>query len=178
MICGRTLNLLDAYLDDELTGSDMLAIRRHLHSCPACEQQRRELNQVRSLMRALPPQTPALDSIVSVLDRAPAVLSQPPTFFAPFARVNWDRVAVLSVGGALALTLALAFANMGQPQAADTVVQRVPILVHPEDRLQPAAPVQILYGNPAERGWMNQSGVRFRSLNFGNDTGWPASQNQ
>lgn len=39
MNCRRVMNLLSAYVDGELTGVEMLEIRRHLSDCPDCAQE-------------------------------------------------------------------------------------------------------------------------------------------
>lgn len=48
MNCHRISNLLSAYIDGELTGMEMLDIRRHIDQCPTC---REELEQVRAVKR-------------------------------------------------------------------------------------------------------------------------------
>ncbi len=37
--CRRVVNLISAYVDGELTGAEMLAIRRHLSDCPECAEE-------------------------------------------------------------------------------------------------------------------------------------------
>ena len=37
MNCNRTKKLMSAYIDNELTGMEMLAIRRHTSVCKECE---------------------------------------------------------------------------------------------------------------------------------------------
>lgn len=46
MNCGRVNRLLSAYMDGELSGEEMMAVRSHIRSCPACEN---ELEGLRAL---------------------------------------------------------------------------------------------------------------------------------
>ena len=48
MNCHRLNNLLSAYIDGELTGVEMIEIRRHLSDCPGCQG---DLDQLRATKR-------------------------------------------------------------------------------------------------------------------------------
>lgn len=54
----RQRESLSAYLDDELSASDMAEMRAHLATCAECQRELAALRQTRALLRALP--TPAL----------------------------------------------------------------------------------------------------------------------
>ena len=58
MLCSRVQNLLSAYLDRELTGAEMLEIRRHLRDCAPCEREREALLHVKQLLHVLPAAAP------------------------------------------------------------------------------------------------------------------------
>lgn len=58
MTCRHVQSLLSAYLDGELGGEQMLAIRHHLHGCPACEQELAELRRVKQLLEDWAPVEP------------------------------------------------------------------------------------------------------------------------
>jgi anti-sigma factor RsiW len=58
--CRQTQELISAYLDQELTGRQMLDMRAHMRLCPACARECRETGEMRRLLRALlPPAPPA-----------------------------------------------------------------------------------------------------------------------
>lgn len=66
MLCSRVLNLLNAYVDYELTGAEMLEIREHLAGCASCAREYASARQIKQLLRGLPtveadrPFTPAV----------------------------------------------------------------------------------------------------------------------
>jgi len=47
-------NLLNAYLDGELPGTRRLEMKRHIASCPSCQQEIKELQIISELMHAAP----------------------------------------------------------------------------------------------------------------------------
>ena len=53
MNCRRVSNLLSAYLDTELAGTEMLDIRDHLSRCPSCAREHEGLRQTKRLLGAL-----------------------------------------------------------------------------------------------------------------------------
>lgn len=55
MNCTSVRNLLSAYLDSELSGSEMQRVRAHLEECAACRAECDGLREVKSLLRGLPP---------------------------------------------------------------------------------------------------------------------------
>lgn len=54
MNCRRVSSLISAYMDGELTGVEMLQIRRHLDDCPACTSQYESLRSTKQLLSRLP----------------------------------------------------------------------------------------------------------------------------
>jgi len=67
MLCCRVQNQLSAYSDNELSGAEMLQIRRHLSECRSCTSEHQQLLQMKLLMGALteprPSQTFRLEEI-------------------------------------------------------------------------------------------------------------------
>lgn len=54
MTCRNVRNKLSAYIDGELTGTEMLAIRSHLTHCPECEREERSQRAFKRLLGAMP----------------------------------------------------------------------------------------------------------------------------
>jgi anti-sigma factor (TIGR02949 family) len=65
--CRRAEAALSAYIDGELAGDEMLAMRRHLDECPACAASLAAEKQVRSLLSSLPdaPCPPGLEDRIA-----------------------------------------------------------------------------------------------------------------
>jgi anti-sigma factor RsiW len=56
--CRRVNSLLSAYIDSELTGEEMLAIRAHLDVCPSCRLEHQTLSETKRLVASLALKTP------------------------------------------------------------------------------------------------------------------------
>lgn len=54
MTCRNVRNKLSAYIDGELTGSEMLAIRSHIAQCPECDREERSQRAFKRLLGAMP----------------------------------------------------------------------------------------------------------------------------
>ena len=61
MNCHRVGNLLSAYIDGELTGVEMIEIRRHLDGCPGCQNELDDLRAVKRLVGRLHIAQPVAD---------------------------------------------------------------------------------------------------------------------
>lgn len=59
--CRKVNSLLSAYLDAELTGAEMLAIRDHLSWCGACREEYEGLNETKRLVASLAFRAPRAD---------------------------------------------------------------------------------------------------------------------
>lgn len=70
MNCRRIQGLLSAYLDSELTGYEMLAIREHLSCCQKCSDERTAIVLVRSMVRSLPQCQPRPELLTSLQKQA------------------------------------------------------------------------------------------------------------
>ena len=53
MTCKTVRNLLSAYADCELAGTEMLAVRRHLHLCSECREEEAAVKSLKSVMGSL-----------------------------------------------------------------------------------------------------------------------------
>src|SRR5437763_18911 len=69
MHCGRVSNLLSAYIDRELAGSEMLEIRRHIGHCAGCSAEHEGLRRVKSLLSSAPPIQPSEEFVAAVMRR-------------------------------------------------------------------------------------------------------------
>ena len=58
MSCRRVESLLSAFVDSELTGSEMLSIRKHLAECARCEAEYASLFSLKRLLSSLPASRP------------------------------------------------------------------------------------------------------------------------
>jgi len=65
--CHRARQLISPYLDQQLTGRDMLALQQHFSECTSCEAERHSIRQVKMLLRSLhgPRPRPDLQSAIS-----------------------------------------------------------------------------------------------------------------
>lgn len=61
MNCHRARQLISPYLDQRLTGREMLALHQHFSECATCEAERRSISQVKTLLRALHGPRPRTD---------------------------------------------------------------------------------------------------------------------
>ncbi len=61
MNCKNAQLLLSAYLDSELTGSEMHRLRKHLSDCDCCRQEETELRTLKSILTDVPQVTPPDD---------------------------------------------------------------------------------------------------------------------
>ncbi len=61
MNCHRARQLISPYLDQRLTGREMLALQQHFDECATCECERHSIRQVKMLLRALHEPRPRAD---------------------------------------------------------------------------------------------------------------------
>lgn len=54
MTCKCVSQKIDSYLDGELCGTEMIAIRSHLHKCHACAEEAESLRSLKSALSMLP----------------------------------------------------------------------------------------------------------------------------
>jgi anti-sigma factor RsiW len=69
MNCGRVSNQLSAYIDRELTGAEMLSIRKHLGECEGCRAEYDALGGMKMLLGRLRTIAPRQDMIGATMRR-------------------------------------------------------------------------------------------------------------
>ena len=142
MLCSRVQNLLSAYVDSELTGSETLQLRAHLRDCPACRAEHDELRLTKSLFGALAAKEPArpfsMDALLarqsarrfalptpaqSALNALWRVLASPVSLFGQVSSPG-SRMAYLTTCVALSVAV-VAAAILQRPQPSDAVSAHV-----------------------------------------------------
>jgi anti-sigma factor RsiW len=84
MNCHKVLSLVSAYVDGELAGVEMLAVRRHLSECRECTSEYESLLTLKRMLGALQPKRPQTD-LATRICRQLGQVSQP-------ARERWLSV--------------------------------------------------------------------------------------
>lgn len=146
MLCSRVQNQLSAYCDNELSGAEMLQLRRHLSECRSCSSEHQQLLQMKLLMGALTEARPRQPFRLEEIERR-AQLAPPRPKWVRIAS-EWVRFALSGVPRVqsgtpfLALSSGLALSCMvlgvlGSPQRPDAVAAHVPAAVSDEDRDTP-----------------------------------------
>ena len=101
MNCRNSSNSLSAYVDRELTGEQMLALRSHIERCDECKAEYESLQSLKAQLAALPmhepPQGLDLDVIRMVRRLRPANSR---------TRLSWALLAATSVAAAALAVLA------------------------------------------------------------------------
>jgi anti-sigma factor RsiW len=69
MNCHRVTNLMSAFVDGELTGTEMLAIRRHISDCPDCAAEYESLKMTKLALARLRTVVPREDFAASIIRR-------------------------------------------------------------------------------------------------------------
>ena len=110
MNCRNVQARLSAYLDGELSGHEMLQMRRHLDSCCECGCESEELGRLKSCLSSIRPCEPPAgfeERLVSHVFHAPSRLSQ-----------SWpSRFGLTSVAVLAAALAFVAFAQLRAPAA-------------------------------------------------------------
>ena len=177
MLCSRVKNLLSAYCDHELTGAEMLQIRKHLDACSSCRLEHGAIRQVKQLMGALPTvaaarpfqpemlqprpvwQSLAARSLAAYVRSVLSGLLAPVSSLAAYVR---QSAGPLATGGALGLVLLTAGA-LQQPRHPDAVSAHVPAAIAADDMAPPRVPNLVLTGAfPEPMGMEPQPGPRIR----------------
>jgi len=109
MNCRRVVNLISAYIDGELTGAEMLEIRRHLSDCPECTEEYESIRATKLALSRLATAAPRPDlaeSIIRTLDVVRVPLYQRAINSAVrFAHSKLSPVAAALAASGLALVL-------------------------------------------------------------------------
>jgi anti-sigma factor RsiW len=112
--CQIVQNSLSAYLDRELPGDQMIALRSHLASCPECGSELESLRAVKSGLASLTVHEPRAGLVEDVLRHVR-------TQDQPTVRVPVGTMVATSVAAAVLAVLAfnLFFGAKNRPQLAD-----------------------------------------------------------
>ncbi|MCE5313419.1 MAG: anti-sigma factor [Armatimonadota bacterium] len=73
MNCRRVANLMSAYVDGELTGLEMLEIRRHLGECPDCAEECESIRFTKKMVLRLATVKPREDFAASIIMNLDAI---------------------------------------------------------------------------------------------------------
>ena len=95
MNCRNSLNSLSAYVDRELSGEQMLALRSHIERCPECKAEYESLKTLKTELAALPMHEPpqGLDlEVIRMVRRLQPAKSR--------TRMSWALLAATSVAAA------------------------------------------------------------------------------
>jgi anti-sigma factor RsiW len=120
--CRRVNSLLSAYLDSELTGAEMLAIREHLHCCASCYEEHEALSQTKRLVSSLALKAPRAE-LEALLLREATIAQQPWS-----NQLHWlpmwisDRIEGLWSGDSSSLALTRGGVLRVKPLAATAVL--------------------------------------------------------
>jgi len=85
--CRRVRSLLSAYIDYELTGHEMLALRDHLSHCRECRDEHYSLKTMKYLLSALPEKEPNPEWVVYLAES----ISRPTPTLTQRLRTQWER---------------------------------------------------------------------------------------
>jgi anti-sigma factor RsiW len=114
MNCKAVQTRLSAYLDRELTGTELLQLREHLRDCTECRAEECQLRELKSVLGGLKVPEPTADFAdrlcATVIKSAP-VADRKPTWRRPF--FTFGAVAACS----MALTFALVTPRQSTPTA-------------------------------------------------------------
>lgn len=116
MNCKSVQNVLSAYLDRELGGDEMLAVRAHLHDCAACQT---EVDELRTLKRFLS-ESPAPEPPSDLAERLSAAIRAQNPVETPKQRRATLRATVFTFAGVAACSMFLTFTTLNgvRPAAA------------------------------------------------------------
>lgn len=79
MNCGRVSNQLSAYLDRELTGTEMLQIRSHLGDCDRCRDEYEALGRIKMMLGRLRSTEPSAGFVAATMRRFESAAPRPRT---------------------------------------------------------------------------------------------------
>lgn len=106
------MNLISAYIDGELTGAEMLSIRRHLSECAECAREYESLLGLKEAMARLRTVLPRRDFVADVFEKLQAQQMEPRGWLSAWtarfmgARLSPVTVALAVFGVALMLLTA------------------------------------------------------------------------
>lgn len=122
MTHARVRQTLSAYLEGDLEACELLAVERHLATCPECATECRELRATVALVRGLPDPEPPHDVASRVLARLAAAESEPR--LRRWSRTLWREVGPLPLAAATAGLVVLAVVTPRSPGTPAAVATR------------------------------------------------------
>jgi anti-sigma factor RsiW len=127
MNCQRVVNLMSAYADGELTGAEMLAIRRHMATCSECAEEHESVLLTKRAVANLAIAKPRQDFAAAILSRLDEVTVPKHQRFADWLiRVLHEKVspvaAALAVSGAALVLLSAGEVDRLAPVATSNII--------------------------------------------------------
>jgi len=128
MNCKAVQNQLSAYLDSELSGNEMLAIRQHISGCEACCEEEKALRTLKRMLASSRTPEPSDD----LADRLCAAVFAKDRKDSRVERGSLLRASFITFAGVAACSMALTFAvvnsarSAASPAAASLGSQDVP----------------------------------------------------
>lgn len=147
MNCHRVTNLISAYVDGELTGVEMLEIRRHLSDCADCAQEYEEIRAMKFAVARLGSVEPREDFAASIMLKLDDVYVSPyHKIFNSVVKALQDKLspvtAALAASG-LALVLLSAGGVENMSPVENSAVASLPYDVQVQSISVPGSPVEI-----------------------------------
>lgn len=151
-ICRQTVELLDAYRDNELSDIEQAQVKSHLDACSNCREELESINRLIANLQSLPVKAPAVD-IVDRLDLSKLPL--PSGNVIPFKKRPW-----IAIGAAAAVLLIFALAsqkeaalrlaaNHSQQSPTNSLIAEnpKPVNVPPADQKEKSPPASSLHND-------------------------------
>lgn len=167
MNCHRVQSLISAYVDCELPGVEMLAVRQHLNQCSECNLEFESLLSIKRAFGTLQPGRPASDLPVRIFQRLGQV-SHPPheqflaslskrfTFFPAkvrFAAVGMAVLTILLMVRSGQMVTNYAIIPMSPSMAVNGLAESSPVQLLPANSIVEASPFNIPLRGLPTRPW-------------------------
>jgi len=111
MNCRRVISLLSAYIDGEISGMDMLAVRAHIGDCDSCREDYESLRATKQLLARMPTAAPRADLTKVISSRLDAV--EMPLYLKLWSGVRAGLCAKTSPAFAVVAAVSVAFLVVG-----------------------------------------------------------------
>lgn len=174
MNCRRVVNLISAYVDGELTGVEMLDIRRHLGECPDCMEEYESLRATKMMVARLGVIAPRPDfaaNLVLTLNQTSISSHQKllTQIYNYAGRKLSPVVAALAVFGVALALLTVGGQDKFTPNT-DVVVANAPLSLHSQEiSFVPEIPDNVMYSHSRPLVLANESAqgsLRFAGISF------------
>ena len=111
MNCRRVISLLSAYIDGEMNGIDMLAVREHISHCKTCREDYESLRATKQLLARMPTATAGDDLLKKIFSHLDAI--EMPTYLRLWSDLRSGFHIKLSPAFAAMATVAIAILFLG-----------------------------------------------------------------